>query len=774
MKKLILFSALALLITFQSAAQTTLISMGSTWKYLDNGSNQGTAWQTLSFNETGWKTGTAKFGYGITDANTVIVSNSTTSKDRYVTTYFRKTIALSNTAALGTITANVKRDDGVVIYVNGTEVLRNNMPTGPIAYNTLAAVSADKDGYRIESFTFGSTAFVEGNNLVAVEVHQQKLNTSDMAFDLELKASGGSTPGDVTAPYVSSINRQSPSESTTSATQLTFRVTFSEKVQGVSADDFTLYATGSALGSIGTATAINTDNQAYDVQVTGVSGEGSLRLDLKASGTGIQDMASNTISGGYTSGQTYTIQQTTTQPGTATITALNSVLISKNTAEKPQSKAWTHAGKHWAILSSDGDTYLWRLDGTSWTRLLKIYGSSARADCKKVGNLTHVLLFRGGNTSFLVSLEYVSATGTYRLWQTQPNRVTLNLNLTAETATLDVDGNGRMWIASDNSSAAEVRWSDSPYTTWSNPITIASGLTDDDICAVIAMPGKIGVLWSDQNTRQFGFRTHANGTDPATWTADEKPASQSALNKGAGFADDHLNMKVASDGTLYCAAKTGYDTPGYAKVIMLVRRPSGSWDNAYTVTTDGPEGGTRGMVTLNEAAGKLRVFYTSVENGGDILYKESSTSNITFGGSHTLLQGEYNNVTGAKDPYDTETVVLASNTEKAVGWLFHDGTSATTVPASSQVAPAATRLSAVSNPFTGTNTLNFTLAKGGEYSIALYDRNGHQVKLLQEGEAQAGENATVTLDGSSLSEGLYIVRLVSAAENKTLKLVRTR
>ncbi|WP_048919400.1 T9SS type A sorting domain-containing protein [Rufibacter radiotolerans] len=770
MKKLTLFSVITLLLSFPLAAQTTLVSFGSTWRYLDNGSNQGTAWQATSFDDSGWKSGAGELGYGDGDEATV-VSYGGNSSNKYITTYFRKAISITDASLNTSYSGNLKRDDGAVVYVNGVEVFRSTMPTGPVSYTTLASSS----GEATVPFTINASSFASGTNVIAVEVHQKSASSSDLSFDLELKASGGAQPGDVTAPTVSGINRQNPSESTTSATQLTFRATFSEKVQGVSADDFTLTATGSAVGSIGSVTAVNADNIAYDVQVTGVSGEGSLRLDLKASGTGIQDMAGNAISGGYTAGQTYTIQKSTTQPSPAGVTSLSSVSITKNTAEKPQSKTWTHAGKHWAVLSSGDGTYLFRLDGTTWTKLLRVNSSSSRADCKKVGDVTHILLFRGSSTSYLVNIEYVSSSGTYQFWKTQPNRVALSLNSSAETATLDVDGNGRMWIASDSPSAAEVRWSDSPYKSWSSPITVASGLTSDDICAVTAMPGKIGVLWSNQSTKRFGFRTHANGTDPGTWTADESPASQSALSKGAGFADDHLNMKVASDGTLYCAAKTGYDTPGYAKVILLVRRPAGTWDNAYTVTTEGTNGGTRGIVTLNEAAGKLRVLYTSVENGGDILYKESSTSNISFGSANTLIQGDYNNVTGAKDPYNPETVVLASNTEKAVGWLFSDGGTTATAVAASYTAPVSTQLSASTNPFTQSNTLTFTLPQGGEYSVALYDRNGLQVGLLKEGVAQAGEVTTTTIDGSSLQEGLYIVRLMTATgEKKTLKLVRTR
>ena len=155
--------------------------------------------------------------------------------------------------------------------------------------------------------------------------------------------------------------------------------------------------------------------------------------------------------------------------------------------------------------------------------------------------------------------------------------------------------------------AIVVYYSDSPYATWSGPITLATGIiANDDIAVVTALPGKIGVFWGNENTsvQRFGFRTHIDGTDPGTWTADEVPASQSAVNGvGTGMADDHMNVAVASDGTLYAAVKTSYDTAGYPRMALLVRRPAGTWDNLYGLD----EAGTRPIVLLDEANGVLTV-----------------------------------------------------------------------------------------------------------------------------------------------------------------------
>ena len=189
-----------------------------------------------------------------------------------------------------------------------------------------------------------------------------------------------------------------------------------------------------------------------------------------------------------------------------------------------------------------------------------------------------------------------------------------------------------MWLATENDATDQivVYYSDSPYSTWSGPVTLATGVNDDDISVVTVLPSlnKIGVLWSNQNTKRFGFRTHADGTDPATWTVDEVPASQSALNVGLGMADDHLNVATTSDGTLYAAVKTSYDTANYPKIALLVRRPGGTWDNLYEVD----QAGTRSIVEVDEANGVLNVIYTSSEGYGAIVYKQSPLGTIVLRG----------------------------------------------------------------------------------------------------------------------------------------------
>ena len=127
------------------------------------------------------------------------------------------------------------------------------------------------------------------------------------------------------------------------------------------------------------------------------------------------------------------------------------------------------------------------------------------------------------------------------------------------------------------------------------------------------------------------------------------------------MADDHLNVAVASNGTLYAAVKTSYDTAGYPKIALLIRRPNGTWDPLYEVD----QSGTRGIVLLNEQDHTVRIVYTSSEGFNDIVTKKSSTSSIAFGSRSTLITGGVNDATSTKQNWTTRVPVMASSASTA-------------------------------------------------------------------------------------------------------------
>jgi hypothetical protein len=182
------------------AADTTLIASGSVWKFLDNGTDQGATWKTLSFNDSAWNSGPAQLGYGDGDEATV-VGYGPSSSNKYITTYFRRVFNVSSPLAFTKVTLRVLRDDGAVVYLNGTEVFRTNMPSVTIGYQTLAFIAPDAEETTFQSTTIDPALLLPGANVIAVEVHQASAASSDITFDLDL--AGGNSGAAVTrAPYL--------------------------------------------------------------------------------------------------------------------------------------------------------------------------------------------------------------------------------------------------------------------------------------------------------------------------------------------------------------------------------------------------------------------------------------------------------------------------------------------------------------------------------------------------------------------------------------------
>lgn len=165
----------------------TFVAKGSAWKYLDDGSNQGVAWQAPAFNDAAWKSGNAQLGYGDGDEVTV-VSFGPNSGSKYPTTYFRRQFTLPAGTSVSSLQVGALRDDGAVVYLNGTEVFRDNMPEGAIDFQTFAsAVVGGEDENTFYYRDVDPALLREGLNTLAVEIHQGNAGSSDLSFDLELK-----------------------------------------------------------------------------------------------------------------------------------------------------------------------------------------------------------------------------------------------------------------------------------------------------------------------------------------------------------------------------------------------------------------------------------------------------------------------------------------------------------------------------------------------------------------------------------------------------------
>jgi hypothetical protein len=191
-----------------STTPTNFVAFGSVWKYLDNGSDQGTAWIVPAFPDGSWLSGPAPLGYG--DANGVLPATLNSygpdPNNKYVTTYYRRAFTVANPAVVSNLVASVQRDDGLIVYLNGTPIITNNMPT-PFNYLTYAStVIGGSDETNIYPQAVPASLLVGGANVLASEVHQANATSSDLFFDLQLS---GTVVAANQAPVVSAGPDQS-------------------------------------------------------------------------------------------------------------------------------------------------------------------------------------------------------------------------------------------------------------------------------------------------------------------------------------------------------------------------------------------------------------------------------------------------------------------------------------------------------------------------------------------------------------------------------------
>jgi hypothetical protein len=172
--------------------EITLIAPGTNWKYLDDGSNQGTAWRDIQFPDNTWSNGLAQLGFGDSprDEATFIRRTNSVTGTTNITFYFRRAFNVSNPSVFADLSMWLLRDDGGVVYLNGMEMVRSpSLPSlpSPITHNTFAnnQGSAPPDN-SIDIATLSASALVAGTNVVAVEIHQYDLGSSDISFDFAL------------------------------------------------------------------------------------------------------------------------------------------------------------------------------------------------------------------------------------------------------------------------------------------------------------------------------------------------------------------------------------------------------------------------------------------------------------------------------------------------------------------------------------------------------------------------------------------------------------
>jgi hypothetical protein len=172
-------------ITKTGAVDLKLVNKGAAWKYNDSGTPPAADWIQSAYNDATWTEGIAELGYGDGD-ETTLVSYGPDINNKHITTYFRKSFTVLDTAGFSSLSGSIRFDDGVVVYLNGQEVYRNNMASGIVTFSTLALVAQTNETTYFP-FTIPKGVIKPGINVLSVEIHQNGATSSDISFDLDLQ-----------------------------------------------------------------------------------------------------------------------------------------------------------------------------------------------------------------------------------------------------------------------------------------------------------------------------------------------------------------------------------------------------------------------------------------------------------------------------------------------------------------------------------------------------------------------------------------------------------
>ena len=343
-------------------------------------------------------------------------------------------------------------------------------------------------------------------------------------------------------------------------------------------------------------------------------------------------------------------------------------------ADKPQSKLWYVDGSWWALMSTGADTrtrihqllpdHTWRDTGTVVDTRLNSTGDALWSAA--AGKL--FVASRTASTNLQVArFSYNTSANTWSVDTGFP--VVVNTGGGSESATIDQDSSGRLWVTYTRASRLWIAQSDVTGSQWTAGFQPNVGdvtIKADDISALISFRNSIGLLWSDQQSGAVRFAIHEDDDPTSLWRVEDAGVAI----PGASVADDHINLKqLTSDsrGRIFAAVKTSNDLGGAnaALVGVLVRTPGandvGTWE--FVVAGTVADDHTRPIIMIDETNQELYFFATAP--GGDIVYKKTSLTNPSFapgrGTAFVDSTASVNNASGSKDPVNASTgmVVLA-------------------------------------------------------------------------------------------------------------------
>ena len=774
--KIIKICFLGFCLTSTSNAQTTLIATGASWKYLDNGSNQGTSWYGTGFNDASWASGNAQLGYGDGDEAT-IVSYGSSSSSKYITTYFRKTITVADASLFSNYTLNVKRDDGVVVYINGVEKYRENMPSGSITYTTAAAGTCSDDGAGFLTSTLSSGSLVTGSNVIAVEIHQVNGSSSDISFDLSLigNPSGGSatltrgpylqlgTPSSVVVRWRSNIATNSTVKYGLTASSLNLTasnassVTEHEiKLSGLTANTKYYYSIGSSTQTLQgdannffvTAPTVGTEKKT-NVWITGDCGNNSTNQ------TNVRNRYATYIGSNYTD-VWLLLGDNAYDAGTDTEYQSKFFNVYKDDMLK-KTVLWPATGNHdYANSSSRQNDHN--------VPYYSNFTLPTNAEAGGVASGTEAFYsYNYANIHFISLDSYGKESNTYRLYDTLgPQAVWLKQDLAANT---------QKWTI--------VYWHHPPYTMGSHNSDTESELVNirQNLIRILERYKVDLILCGHSHVYERSRLMKGHYGNESTFSAGTHNLStSSAKYDGSSNSCPYIKNTTTPNGTVYVVAGSAGQLGG----------TESSWPHAAMYYSNATNGGSLALTIEANRLDAKWVCADGVVRDQFTIEKEvnkTTNVNITSGQNTTLTASWVGNYSWSPGGATTKSITVAPTTSttytvtdgaSCLSDVFNVTVSSPRFANSIQEKQSEMSMNVYPNPFSGKTTVEINALPTEQLSLTVLDIAGKQVTVLANATYQNGKH-TFELDDASLNlkPGIYFVRLQSAHTDLYEKIILT-
>lgn len=190
----------------------SIFGLDYTWKYATQNLD-GIRWQATNYNDAAWPRGPGLLcieDNPLIEPKGTILPMDVTTAYPFVTYYFRAHFNFTNDTAGASLVFSNILDDGAIFYLNGVEIKRVFLPLPPaVILNSTGA-----NGYNCSSgdatcpYVFGLagdwiTNLVQGDNVVAVEVHNYNARSPDIVFGMALLFS---TPPPAPRPFIDDLS----------------------------------------------------------------------------------------------------------------------------------------------------------------------------------------------------------------------------------------------------------------------------------------------------------------------------------------------------------------------------------------------------------------------------------------------------------------------------------------------------------------------------------------------------------------------------------------